>query len=292
MSEPTRPHSRKFLPPLLRFLVPAAIMAIVLTGCTAAPEAPVQTTQSAEKYRAGLEDFSRRMLDLGAPAVLIETRINGDVWSHAGGVRSLGSPAPAEASNSTHIASVTKSMVAVSVLKLVEEGHVQLQDPVTKHLPEFDSLVNPRGAVTVAHLLRHESGIPSYEEELFSSRPIRQALTQKLSLGESLRFRPLLVLAHAYQRRYRWHEDARLQEDALRLARSPAREALVRYEIGSRLFEEALYRDAAAELEWAHDLYCTAGRERLARVCHQALQRAREVLLTNGIADQRPVLST
>ncbi|GAA3406059.1 serine hydrolase domain-containing protein [Pseudarthrobacter polychromogenes] len=186
MSEPTRPHSRKFLPPLLRFLVPAAIMAIVLTGCTAAPEAPVQTTQSAEKYRAGLEDFSRRMLDLGAPAVLIETRINGDVWSHAGGVRSLGSPAPAEASNSTHIASVTKSMVAVSVLKLVEEGHVQLQDPVTKHLPEFDSLVNPRGAVTVAHLLRHESGIPSYEEELFSSRPIRQALTQKLSLGESL----------------------------------------------------------------------------------------------------------
>ncbi len=66
MSEPTRPHSRKFLPPLLRFLVPAAIMAIVLTGCTAAPEAPVQTTQSAEKYRAGLEDFSRRMLDLGS----------------------------------------------------------------------------------------------------------------------------------------------------------------------------------------------------------------------------------
>ena len=103
------------------------------------------------------------------------------------------------------------------------------------------------------------------------------------------RFRPLLVLAHAYQRQYRWHEAARLQEEALRLARSPAREALVRYEIGRRLFDEALYRDAAAELEWAYDLYRSAGRERLARVCHQALQRAREVLLTNGIADHRPV---
>ncbi|WP_454700020.1 hypothetical protein [Arthrobacter humicola] len=103
------------------------------------------------------------------------------------------------------------------------------------------------------------------------------------------RFRPLLVLAHAYQRQYRWNEAARLQEEALRLARSPAREALVRYEIGRRLFDEALYRDAAAELEWAYDLYRTAGRERLARVCHQALQRAREALLTNGIADHRPV---
>jgi hypothetical protein len=92
---------------------------------------------------------------------------------------------------------------------------------------------------------------------------------------------PLLVLAHAYQRRYRWHEAALLQEEALRLAHSPATEALVRYEIGRRFFDEALYRDAAAELEWVYDLYRTAGRERLARVCLQALQRAREVLAAN-----------
>ncbi|MBT2598009.1 hypothetical protein J7I92_22845 [Arthrobacter sp. ISL-72] len=117
---------------------------------------------------------------------------------------------------------------------------------------------------------------------------------QAVSEGRALltnstdRFRPLLVLAHAYQRQYQWHEAARMQEDALRLARSPAREALVRYEIGRRLFDEALYRDAAAELEWAHDLYRTTVRERLARVCDQALKRAREVLLTNGIAPNDP----
>ncbi|MHA7302184.1 serine hydrolase domain-containing protein [Pseudarthrobacter sp. MDT1-22] len=131
---------------------------------------PEQTTQAAVKYKTGLEDFSRRMLDLGASAVLIETRINGEVWSHAGGARSFGSPTPAEATDPTHIASITKSMVAVSVLKLVEEGLVRLEDPVAKHLPEFDSLVNPQGTVKVAHLLRHESGIPSYGEELFTAR--------------------------------------------------------------------------------------------------------------------------
>lgn len=110
---------------------------------------------------------------------------------------------------------------------------------------------------------------------------------QALLAGSADRFRPLLVLAHAYQRQYRWHEAALLQEEALRLAHSPAMEALVRYELGRRFFDEALYRDAAAELEWAYDLYRTAGRERLARVCRQALQRAREVLVATGAADNR-----
>jgi hypothetical protein len=87
------------------------------------------------------------------------------------------------------------------------------------------------------------------------------------------------VLAHTYWRSDRWHEAALLQEEALRLASSPAREALVRYEIGLRFVDEALYRDAAAELEWAHDLYRAAGRERLARLCLPALDRAREVLV-------------
>lgn len=187
MSEPTRPLSLKLRPHFRNFLVLAAVLALVLSGCTAAPSVPpVQTTQAAVKYKSGLEDFSRRMLDLGASAVVIEARINGEVWSHAGGARSFGSPTPAEATDPTHIASITKSMVAVSVLKLVEEGLVGLEDPVAAHLPEFDSLVNPPGPVTVTHLLRHESGIPSYEEELFTSRPIRQALTQQMTLRESL----------------------------------------------------------------------------------------------------------
>lgn len=91
------------------------------------------------------------------------------------------------------------------------------------------------------------------------------------------RFRPLLVLAHAYQRQYRWHKAAKLHEEALRMAGTAPREALVRHQIGRRLFDEARYRDAAAEFEWAHDLYRTAGRIRLAEASHQAMCRARQL---------------
>lgn len=99
----------------------------------------------------------------------------------------------------------------------------------------------------------------------------------KLLESSADRFKPLLVLAHAYQRRYRWGEAARLQEEALRVSATRTREALVRHHIGRRLFDEALYLDAAAEFEWAGDLYRAAGRVRSAEISRQAELRSREV---------------
>ncbi|MCU6479066.1 hypothetical protein LPN03_01685 [Arthrobacter sp. A2-55] len=93
----------------------------------------------------------------------------------------------------------------------------------------------------------------------------------------SNRFRPLLILAQIYQRQYRWHEAAKLQEEALQGARILAREALVREQIGGRLLAEGHYRAAAAELEWAMDLYRTVGRsESQTKACALALGRAHD----------------
>ncbi|NTX66666.1 serine hydrolase [Myxococcus sp. CA051A] len=62
------------------------------------------------------------------------------------------------------IGSITKQFTAVLILKLVEEGKVGLEDPITKHLPDYRQDTGAR--VTVTHLLNHTSGIPSY-----TSRP-------------------------------------------------------------------------------------------------------------------------
>jgi D-alanyl-D-alanine carboxypeptidase len=56
------------------------------------------------------------------------------------------------------IGSVTKQFAAAGVLKLVEEGKVKLDDPVTKYVPGY-----PNGdKITVLMLLNHTSGIKSY----------------------------------------------------------------------------------------------------------------------------------
>jgi tetratricopeptide (TPR) repeat protein len=92
------------------------------------------------------------------------------------------------------------------------------------------------------------------------------------------KFHPLLVLARVYQGQYRWQEAARLQEEALQLAGTPEREAYARHQIGRRLFEEARYRDAAAEFEWARDLFRSSGSGRnLIEASEQAMLRAREL---------------
>ncbi|GGM26896.1 serine hydrolase domain-containing protein [Promicromonospora citrea] len=68
-------------------------------------------------------------------------------------------PALADAPTPEHafrIGSITKPMVAVAVLRLVEEGKAALHDPVGAHLPDA-----PAADATVAELLSHTSGLPA-----------------------------------------------------------------------------------------------------------------------------------
>lgn len=135
------------------------------------------------------------------------------------------------------------------------------------------------------------AGCPPLERVWFLTLLDRdeEALDEGLRLlAESRdRLKPLLVLALVYQRSYRWHEAARLQEEALRLASTRAREAMVRHEIGRRLFDEARYRDAAAEFEWASDLYRVTGREQLSKMSRQAMERARQAHATSQLPASR-----
>lgn len=55
------------------------------------------------------------------------------------------------------IASTGKTLTAAAILKLVQEGKIGLDDPVTKFFPNF-----PYVEVTVKMLLNHRSGLPNY----------------------------------------------------------------------------------------------------------------------------------
>lgn len=103
---------------------------------------------------------------------------------------------------------------------------------------------------------------------------------QDLLAGSTNRLFPLLVLARVLRSHQRWQEAARLHKEALRLAATPIREATVRHQIGTRFFQEGRYRDAAAEFEWARDLFRSWGhRDSRTQASEQAMHRARELAL-------------
>lgn len=160
----------------------AALLASALGGCTAGPRPPDEH----QGTYAALEDFSRSMIDDGAPAVLIEVRHGGKTWSHAAGVRNLDTREAATVSDAFRVGSISKSMVAVSVMKLVEEGKINLDDQASKYLPEFGTVLHPPGPVTVRQLLIHESGLPDFTAPLLALGPWQDVMNRPLSLEQQL----------------------------------------------------------------------------------------------------------
>jgi CubicO group peptidase (beta-lactamase class C family) len=70
-------------------------------------------------------------------------------------------PTPEDASASYEIGAVTKQFTAAAVLKLVEQGTLDLDADVKEYLPDFDTQGH---AVPVRRLLDHTSGIKGYTE--------------------------------------------------------------------------------------------------------------------------------
>lgn len=57
-----------------------------------------------------------------------------------------------------HVASISKSITAMAVMKLIEAGKLELHAPLTQYFPKF-----PYSKVTVFTLLSQRSGLPKYE---------------------------------------------------------------------------------------------------------------------------------
>ncbi len=69
---------------------------------------------------------------------------------------------PLDVTTLFEIASCTKTFTAMAVMKLVEEGKLQLDDPISKYLAGIPENCQ---AITVRHLLQHTSGIPRHNSE-------------------------------------------------------------------------------------------------------------------------------
>jgi D-alanyl-D-alanine carboxypeptidase len=129
-----------------------AAFAVVLavSGCTYTTDdtTPPPTTPNP----APLEKQVQLFMDQGAVAAVIQIRWPEGEWSKAYGVRDLESMTPAQPTDRAGIASVTKTMTAVAVLKLVDDHLIGLDDPVNDVIPGFTAALKPPGAITVRQL--------------------------------------------------------------------------------------------------------------------------------------------
>lgn len=86
---------------------------------------------------------------------------DGKIASDTVGIKNLETNEFLKATDKVHIGSVTKTILAVGILRLVSENKIDLDAPVNKYLPEIDfqNEWNETNPVTVRHLLDHTSGL-------------------------------------------------------------------------------------------------------------------------------------
>ncbi len=153
---------------------------------------PAEVGLSVDRLKRIPEAISREIAANRLPGGVLAIARRGRIAYHeAFGMRDTSANAPMTKDAVFSIASMTKAMVSVAALQLLEEGRLGLADPVSGYLPELANLVvaDPAGGSTlvtkpasriptIQDLLRHTSGM--------TYRDRGQSAAHKLYPGSSI----------------------------------------------------------------------------------------------------------
>lgn len=147
------------------------------------PKTPASLTTIAD-----LERFLAQLVASGEPPSLavVVVKAGKVVYNRAFGLADGPKQTAAMPETVYHWWSMTKIVTAIAILQLHEQGKLQLDDPVTRYLPDF-AVQSPAGStqpITIRHLLNHSSGLPDtvpamigwvhYQDEVVDQRALLQ----------------------------------------------------------------------------------------------------------------------
>jgi CubicO group peptidase (beta-lactamase class C family) len=174
--------------------VTMAVLALSTTASAQPATSPAAPPAVAQPESAGVSAtrlarltaaFRKEIDDQKVPGVvMMVTRKGKLVYATALGRRDPKSSDPMRTDTIFRIYSMTKPIVSVAAMMLVEDGRLQLTDPVARWLPAFKDVkvwtdageVAAQRAMTVHDLLRHTAGLPY--GELTQNAAVKDALAK------------------------------------------------------------------------------------------------------------------
>jgi CubicO group peptidase (beta-lactamase class C family) len=134
-------------------------VALSLTLTTSAVAQPVPDLHLAARVDAVIDQALAEKRLVGT--VVLIARDGEVVYRRAAGYADREAGLPMREDAIFRLASVTKPMVTAAAMRLVEEGRIRLDDPVTRWLPDFRPRLTDGTVplVTIRHLLTHTAGL-------------------------------------------------------------------------------------------------------------------------------------
>jgi CubicO group peptidase (beta-lactamase class C family) len=137
------------------------------------PEARPESLGLSPTRLARMSDAFKREIDKGTiPGVTVMVARRGQIgWFEACGKQNPAQSAPMTRDSIFRIYSMTKPIVSIGIMQLVEDGFLLLNEPLAKYIPEFADqkvgvenngrldLVPSARPITIQDLLRHTSGL-------------------------------------------------------------------------------------------------------------------------------------
>ena len=141
----------------------AIVVGLVVAGRT--PPATL-SAQTADRYQGTLQPWIERLLEREHRPGLAIAVVEGNrvVYARGFGVKRLGQDDAITSRSLFHMASITKTFVATSLMQLVEKGKIDLDAPVVRYLPYFRMADDRYRTITVRHMVTHSSGMPDVDD--------------------------------------------------------------------------------------------------------------------------------
>jgi CubicO group peptidase (beta-lactamase class C family) len=126
---------------------------------------PAQYTDTKSKLHPGIEQYLQSFIDTADYRGVVLVAKGDSVLHHgAYGLFDTENKIPNQLKTQFLIGSLTKSFTAVAIMQLVEAGKIDLHAPLQQYIPGL--LAKLAKGLTVHHLLKQQSGLPVFIEDI------------------------------------------------------------------------------------------------------------------------------
>ena len=175
-----------------------------LTGCDTAPEPKVFTSDT-DKYayvKAYMKWYIKQKMEdydiMGLSVALVDDQEI--VWSEGFGYADKEKGIQATPQTKYRAGSITKLFTAMAVMKLAEEGKMDIDKPFRRYLPEFSikSRFGSTDAITPRNMMTHHSGLPGdWLDRMFATNPLPYTEHVECIKNEYVAYPPNTILSYS-----------------------------------------------------------------------------------------------